>query len=142
MSLTGYLGSSAVIVCLKRGQFELCSWEGSWRERIGFGAFSGWVWCFLRLGLGLSQAGIVVEVIALWVVGLCGHQGWILVLCSISAGLFLVFWLNGAALSSCEVLNVLPLYQAQDSFSYKGWLQLLEPPLGVRCSELLDPKLG
>lgn len=49
-----------------------------------------------------------------------GLQGWILVLCSISAGLFFVLWLNGAALSSCEVLNVLPLYQTQDSFSYKG----------------------
>lgn len=66
------------------------------------------VWCFLRLGLGLFQTGIVVELIALWVVGL---QGWILVLCSIFAGLFLVFWLNAAALSSCEVLNILPLYQ-------------------------------
>lgn len=47
-------------------------------------------------------------------------QGWILMFCSISAGLFFVFWLNGAALSSCEVLNILPLYQKQDSFSYKG----------------------
>lgn len=71
-----------------------------------------------------------------------GLQGWILVLCSISAELFLVFWLNGAALSSFEVLNILPVYQAQDSFSYKGCLQLFEPSLGVRCSELLDPKLG
>lgn len=49
-----------------------------------------------------------------------GLQGWILVVCSISAGLFLTFCLNGAALPSCEVLNILPVYQAQDSFSCKG----------------------
>lgn len=67
-SRTGYWGSSAVVVGLGRGQVELCSWS----EMIWFGVASGWVWCFLRLVLVPSQTGVVVEVIALWVVGLKG----------------------------------------------------------------------
>lgn len=51
----------------------------------------------------LFQTGIVVERVAPWVVGPEGCSlvlGGLCAICSISAGMFLVFWLNGATLFS------------------------------------------